>query len=104
MSDAVTGLRKAVVERVLRGDGKTTREARAAAFANEGVVTSAAELVDKIANVAWTITDDDVEAVKRTGLSEDEIFELSVCAALGQSTRQLESVLAAVETAFEAKR
>lgn len=103
MSDAVTGLRKAVIERVLRGDGKTTREVRAAAFGNEAVPSSCAAFVDKVAKTAWTIGDDDVDAVKRAGLSEDEIFEIAVSAALGHSTRQLETALAAVETAFEAK-
>jgi hypothetical protein len=45
------------------------------------------------------VTDEDVEAVKAAGLSEDDIFELAVCAALGQSARQLAAALAALDEA-----
>ena len=36
--------------------------------------------------------------MKAAGVSEDEIFELVVCAALGQSTRQLSAALSALDT------
>jgi alkylhydroperoxidase/carboxymuconolactone decarboxylase family protein YurZ len=37
--------------------------------------------------------------VKESGLSEDEVFELVVCAAVGQAARQYESALAALAEA-----
>ncbi len=60
--------------------------ARRAAFDNQGVPESARALVAKVARAAWTVTDADVAAAKSAGVSEDEIFELTVCAALGQAT------------------
>jgi alkylhydroperoxidase family enzyme len=92
--------RKAVVERVLQGDGKAPREQRAAAFANAGVAPEAVRaMIDKVARHAYKVTDEDVAAAKASGLSEDAIFEIVVAAALGQATRQYESAMAALEEA-----
>ena len=95
MSEAVDRLRKQVIEKALHGPGTTRGDARRAAFDNAG----AGPLVDKVANTAWQVTDEDIAAAKQSGLSEDAIFELVVCAALGQSTRQLDAALAALEKA-----
>jgi len=92
--------RKAVVERVLQGDGKSSREQRAAAFANANLEPGSVRvLIDKVARHAYKVTDDDVAAAKAAGLSEDVIFELVLAAALGQATRQYESAMAALEEA-----
>ena len=37
--------------------------------------------------------------MKESGLTEDQIFELVVCAAVGQATRQYESALEALAAA-----
>lgn len=99
MSADATKLRKAAVERVLRGPGETPAAQRQAAFANEGVPEAARALVDKVANNAWKVTDEDVAAAKAAGLSDDEVFELVIAAAMGQATRQLDSALAALDAA-----
>jgi hypothetical protein len=99
MNEAVNRHRKALIERVLRGPGTAPPDWRRAAFDNAGVDLRAASLVEKVARCAWTIVDDDVAAVTDAGLSDDQVFELTVCAALGQATRQLEAALAAVESA-----
>ena len=96
-----TRLRKATTDRVLDGDGRASRDQRKAAFGNQGVAEAAGALIDKVANHAYKITDEDVAAAKAAGLAEDEIFELAVCAALGQATRQLESALAALDAVKE---
>jgi hypothetical protein len=101
MSEAATRLRKAVVDRVLNGPGRTTATARRAAFDNSGVDERARALVGAVARHAWQVSDDDVAAAKNAGLSDDEIFELVVSAALGQSSRQLDSALAALDEATE---
>jgi alkylhydroperoxidase family enzyme len=89
--------RKAVVERVLQGDGKAPQEQRAAAFANAGVAPEAVRaLIDKVARHAYKVTDEDVAAAKAAGLSEDAIFEIVIAAALGQATRQYEAAMAAL--------
>lgn len=99
MSEAANRYRTAAVERVLGGDGKASKQQRRAAFDNTGVAEPARALIDKVARNAWKVTDDDVAAVKAAGVSEDQIFELCVSAALGQASRQLESALAALEVA-----
>jgi hypothetical protein len=88
--------RGALVTRVLEGEGEASREARRAAFDNKSDIA----LVDKVAKTAWKITDDDVAAAKAT-LSEVAVFELVVCAAIGQATRQLDAALAALDTVEE---
>jgi alkylhydroperoxidase family enzyme len=42
---------------------------------------------------AYTITDADVDALKAAGCSEDEIFEQTVAAAIGQGLRRLDAAL-----------
>ncbi len=99
MSADATKLRLAAIETIVRGPGETPAAHRQAAFANEGVPEAARALVDKVANNAWKVTDEDVAAAKAAGLSDDEVFELVVAAAMGQATRQLDSALAALDAA-----
>jgi alkylhydroperoxidase family enzyme len=44
----------------------------------------------KVRGRAHTIVDDDVEALKEAGLSDDEIFEHTVAAALAEGLRRLD--------------
>ncbi len=90
---------KALVRRVLEGDGKASQAQRRAAFDNAGLAEPLNTLVNKVAQSAYRITDEDIAAVRASGLSEDEIFELVVCAAIGQATRQYEHALAALDAA-----
>lgn len=101
MNDAGSKLRKAVVERVLNGDGTTTQAERRAAFDNRDVPEAGRALIDKVTKNAWKVTDEDIAAAKQAGLSDDQVFELAVAAALGQSTRQLDAALTALATAKE---
>jgi adenine-specific DNA methylase len=100
MSDSATRYREAVVSRALQGPGIASAAARRAAFDNQGVDEPARQLVAKVAAAAWTVTDADVVAAKTAGVTEDEIFELTVCAALGQATRQLDAALRALDEAI----
>ena len=101
MSETVNRLRKTLVERTLHGAGKSKGNDRRAAFDNRDVPAAARALIDKVAKHAWKVTDDDVAAVKAAGLSDDQIFELVITAALGESTRQLDAALAALAVASE---
>jgi alkylhydroperoxidase/carboxymuconolactone decarboxylase family protein YurZ len=58
-------------------------------------------LIDKVAKWSYKVTDDDIAAAKAAGVSEDQIFELVVCAAIGQATRQYDTALAALTAASE---
>jgi alkylhydroperoxidase family enzyme len=51
----------------------------------------------KVAACAYTVTDADVEALTAGGLSEDEIFEQTVAAAIAQGLRRLDAALAVIE-------
>lgn len=86
-----------MIDRVLNGPGRSSPAGRRAAFDNQDVDPRARALVEKVARHAWKVTRGDVEAAKAAGASEDEIFELTVCAALGQATRQFAAAMAAVD-------
>src|SRR5450756_1491505 len=93
----------AVVTRVLEGDGRASRAERRAAFDNTTLTEPLHGLISKVAKHPTQITDEDVAAVKASGLSEDLIFELVVCAAVGQATRQYQNALAALAVATSDK-
>lgn len=101
MSEVARRLRERVIERVLEGPGLASSDRRRAAFAHAGGEGGAQPLLDKATLTAWKVTDEDVAAARAAGLTEDQLFELVVAAALGQATRQLDSALAAVAEAFQ---
>jgi alkylhydroperoxidase family enzyme len=90
---------QALVKRVLEGDGMASQAERRAAFDNALVGEPLHRLISKVAERPTQITDEDFTAVKVSGFSEDQIFELVVCAAIGQATRQYESALGALAAA-----
>lgn len=96
MSD-ITEARKGLVGRILGADGKASTSERRAAFNNSGLAGPAGTLVDKVASHAHRVTDEDIKAASVSGLSEDQIFEIVVCAAIGQATRQYDAALASLE-------
>jgi alkylhydroperoxidase family enzyme len=98
MSD-IRQARKALVARILEGEGKTLQAQRRAAFDNAALAEPLSGLIEKVAKHAHKITDEDIAAVAASGLSEDQIFEIVVCAAIGEATRQYDTALAALEAA-----
>lgn|SRR5262245_22567230 len=95
--------RKALVTRILEGDGMASHALRRAAFDNARLAEPLRTLIDKVVKHAYKVTDDDVAAVKRLGLSEDQIFEVVVCAAIGEATRQYKKARAALIEAMTDK-
>lgn len=98
MSD-IRHARNKLVRRILEGVGKASPSERRAAFNNNGLTEPLGTLVDKIAEHANRISDEDIAAARVSGLSEDQVFEIVVCAAIGQATRQYDTALAALEIA-----
>jgi hypothetical protein len=96
MSD-IGEARKALVRRILEGAGEASPSERRAAFQNSGLAEPLGALVDKVARQAYRVTDEDITATKMSGFSEDQVFEIVVCAAIGQATRQYDTALAALE-------
>ena len=82
-------LRRAVEARAAELSGK-------AGAAAGDIPQDLQEHVDKIALHAYTVTDEDVAALKAAGYSEDAIFEISIAAALGAGVARLERGLSAL--------
>lgn len=96
-----TRARKALSQRILEGEGKTPPAQRRAAFENTHLSGPLRTLIHKIAHHAYKVVDADIAAARQSGLSEDEIFELVVCAAIGQATRQYDAAMVALEAVTE---
>jgi len=93
-----------LVNRVLEGDGRASRAARRAAFENAGLGEPLRTLIDKVARQPTRVSDEDIAAVLASGESEDQLFELVVCAAIGAATRQYEAALHTLEEAMSSKQ
>jgi len=98
MSD-ITAAQHALVHRILDGVGQASEAQRRAAFNNQGLIEPFAVLVSKVTTSPNSVTGADIRAVQSTGLTEDQIFEIVVCAAVGQAARQHQSALAALDVA-----
>jgi hypothetical protein len=99
MSD-IKQARKTLISRILEGAGNASPSERRAAFNNSGLAEPPATLVDKVARYAHRVTDEDIAVALASGLSEDQLFELVVCAAIGQASRQYDTAFTALETAI----
>jgi alkylhydroperoxidase family enzyme len=53
--------------------------------------------LEKVARNAYKVTDDDVDALREAGYSDDAIFELTLAAALGAARARLDAGLRAME-------
>lgn len=93
-------LRQTLIERMLDGEGMASRSERCSAFENAGLAEPLKSLVQKVATKATAVTDGDIAAALAFGLSEDQVFEIAACAAVGQSTRQHEAGVAALDLAL----
>ena len=63
--------REALVTRILKGGGNASPSERRAAFNNSDLHGPLGALVDKVASLAYGVTDEDINAVRASGLSED---------------------------------
>jgi len=93
-----------LMDRVVNGQGTASAQHRAQAFNNDGIGPPLDALVGKVATSPTQITDADFAAAKAAGFSEDQLFELVVCAAIGQSNRLYEAGLAALAAAIDVGR
>ncbi|OBK18300.1 hypothetical protein [Mycobacterium asiaticum] len=92
----VDRLNSNLVARILDSDATAPPALRRAAFDNAGLDEPIRTLIDKVAYRSYDVTDEDVAAVRAAGLSEDQVFEVVVCAAVGQAYRQYRSALSAL--------
>jgi hypothetical protein len=87
-------------DRILNGEGRAPAEQRARAYGNAGLTPPLDGLIGKVATRPTQVTDADFAAARAAGFTEDELFELVVCAAVGQSARLYDAGLAALADAF----
>ena len=90
---------RALEDRFLNGEGRASPEQRARAFGNAGLDAPLDGLIGKVATRPTQVTDADFAAARAAGCTEDELFELVVCAAVGQSARLYDAGLAALADA-----
>ena len=90
---------RALVERLLDGAGAASAEQRVRAFGDVGLAAPLDVLIDGVLARPGRVSEADFAAAKAAGFSEDQLFELVVCAAVGQSTRMYEAGLAALDEA-----
>jgi hypothetical protein len=92
---------EALVARILDGKGNASLELRRCAFDNAGLDEPLRTLVHKVSRYACTVKDGDIASARTSGLSEDQIFEVVVSAAVGEAKRQYNTALAALDDATE---
>lgn len=101
MDDRHAPGRAALLTAILDGDGATDRAARRAAFDGEPADPAVAAYVATVRAHAYRVTDEDVAALRATGLDDPGIFELTVAAALGQAEQQYQAAVAALAAVTE---
>jgi len=97
--DKKRAAQRALVDRILNGEGRTSPQQRARAFHNADIPPPLHALIDKVATRPSQVTDADFDAAEAAGFSEDHLFELVISAAVGQSARLYEAGLAALAEA-----
>jgi alkylhydroperoxidase family enzyme len=95
------GVQHALVARIVDGEGTASNALRRSVFDNDALTGALRNLAGKVATRPTSITNADIAAVRGSGLSEDQIFEVVVCAAVGQASRQYEAALTALDQATE---
>ena len=97
--DSKRSIHHQLVDRILQGPGQAPGDLRARAFDNSELPDALRPLLDKVATRSAEVTDADFATAMEAGFTDDQLFELVICAAAGQSTRQYEAGLAALAEA-----
>jgi alkylhydroperoxidase family enzyme len=87
---------KQLKETVLSGPGALAPAMRKAACLAAELPNALGPFVKKVAKHAYTRTDKDITALRQAGYLDDQIFEVTVSAALGAGLIRLESGLSAL--------
>lgn len=98
--DSKRAAHRALEDHVRGGAGRASPELRARAFSNSGLTPPLEGLVGKVATRPTEVTDEDFAAARAAGCGDDEVFELVICAAVGQSARLYDAGLAALAEAL----
>lgn len=96
--DEASALRSALAElerSVLESPGSVALEVRRSAFGGE-VPPELTEIVEKIRRHAYKITDPDIGRLRACGYSEDQLFEITIAAAVGAGASRLGAGMSAL--------
>ena len=99
--DTKRWLHQRLVDRIRQGPGQAPAEQRRAAFDNAELPEPLRGLLDKVATRSAQVSDADFAAATQAGYTDDQLFELVICAAVGESSRQYEAGLAALAEATD---
>lgn len=114
MHTRYAGHAQALIDGVLNSPGESTPKLRQAVEARSASLSGRASqpaedvppmlerYVTKVALHAYKITDEDIDALRAAGYSEETIFELTVSAALGAGMARLERGMAALKGVVDA--
>ncbi|MCO5972519.1 hypothetical protein [Actinoallomurus soli] len=94
-SRLISDLREAVFE----GPGRTDQAARKSAATGGALAEPWLSYAAKVRDESWGVTDSDIEDLKAAGHNEDEIFEITVAAAVGAALRALDAGLRTLRAA-----
>jgi alkylhydroperoxidase/carboxymuconolactone decarboxylase family protein YurZ len=98
--DQKRSMHQRLVNRILHGPGRAPADQRARAFHNAELPEPLRSLLAKVATKSAQVTDADFATAMDAGFTDDELFELVICAAVGESSRQYEAGLAALTEAI----
>jgi hypothetical protein len=90
-ADKIATLRRAILE--TPGDASLDQRSAAESAAPTGPADA---YLDKVRRESYRIVDGDIDALRAAGLTEDAIFELTVAAAIGESSRILDRSIGAL--------
>ena len=97
MDDRFAAFRDATAAALLQGASATPADLRNA-VAGGSAPPELATLVQKVRSRAYTVTDEDVDALRHT-YTEDQLFEIIVSAAFGAARARLAAAHRALEDA-----
>ena len=80
--------RKALMTRILAGHGASSPELRRTPFDRAAIAEPLRRLIDKVTQYSSKVSDRDVAAARALGLSEEQIFEMVVCVAIGAAAKR----------------
>ena len=86
----------ALREAVLNAPAHTDPGLRSAAARGGALAEPMGSYVEKVRDHSYRITDRDIDTLSASGLSEDEIFEITVAAAVGAALRGLDAGMRAL--------
>lgn len=99
---APPGVHHELVAGLLGSSGSAPLDWRRAAFDNTALeIDEVRAVVGKVANDPTRLTDDDFTRMGEAGLTGDQMWEIVICAAVGQASRQYETALSALAAATE---